>query len=347
MVRTRWAAIGAVIAITLGAGGVGLVEATKGTGDRTVFTSVASCRLVDTRPANGIGGRVTPLGPTDTHTVSARGTSGECSDIPVDVRAVALNITALGASEPTHLTVWPGGDVPNASSLNPSPGQPPVPNAVTTPLSVDGTFDVFNFAGSVHVVIDLVGYHQDHHHDDRYHTKTEVDGLLADKVDAGDVYARSDVDQRLAAKADSDSVWTKGQADGRYANRQVVERTLPYAIRSSSFGGSQLSTNDRTVLSLSYELPQGGQLVVGYSGIVYGNPGDRTNCSVGTSTSFSWASGTSEVDFGDGVGTATISGTRVIDFFSASQGAVRLMCKNSDATASIGNIELNALVLPN
>jgi len=44
--------------------------------------------------------------------------------------ALALNVTAIGATAPTFLTVWPGGTRPTASSLNPVPGQPPTPNGV-------------------------------------------------------------------------------------------------------------------------------------------------------------------------------------------------------------------------
>ena len=79
--------------------------------------------------------------------------------------AVAAIITSL-CTEPgvvapgagAYLTIWPDQVAqPNASSLNPSPGQPPIPNAVTTPLSGAGRFNVFNYSGSVQVIaIDLV-----------------------------------------------------------------------------------------------------------------------------------------------------------------------------------------------
>ena len=58
-------------------------------------------------------------------TVSVRGDAGQCEDLPSDAVAIALNVTALGATAPTFLTFWPGGELPNASSLNPAPGQPP------------------------------------------------------------------------------------------------------------------------------------------------------------------------------------------------------------------------------
>lgn len=48
--------------------------------------------------------------------------------------------------------------MPNSSSLNPVPGQPPTPNAVTTELAPNGRFEVHNLRGHVHVIIDVNGY---------------------------------------------------------------------------------------------------------------------------------------------------------------------------------------------
>jgi hypothetical protein len=111
--------------------------------------------------------------------VAARGIVGNC-DLPSDATALALNVTALGATDATFLTIWPTGiDQPIVSSLNPAPGQGPVPNAVTTGLSPSGTFDVFNLAGSVDLLIDVVGYYADHNHDDRYYTKQDSDARYA------------------------------------------------------------------------------------------------------------------------------------------------------------------------
>lgn len=186
--RTRWAAVGAAVAVTLGAGSIATVDAVAGTGERAVYTAITPCRLVDTRPGdNNVGPRSTPLGRAETDTFSARGAQGRCSaaDLPADAVALAMNVTALGATTGTFLTIWPGGERPLASSLNPTPGQPPVPNAVTTELSASGSFDLYNKDGSVHVVLDVVGYYTDHHHDDRYDTSAEVDQKIADATIGG------------------------------------------------------------------------------------------------------------------------------------------------------------------
>lgn len=213
--RSRWAAIGAAVAVTIGAG-VGtqhFVSAGTSSGDRPVLVPITPCRLVDTRGADPIGPRNTPLGPGDVHTVVARGANGKCT-IPADAVALSMNVTAIGASAPTFLTIWPAGAAqPGSSSLNPTPGAPPTPNAVTTSLSADGRFSVYNLQGAVDILVDVNGYYVAHDHDDRYYTKPQVDASLAGKANAADVYLRGAVDSALAGKANAADVYTKTQVD--------------------------------------------------------------------------------------------------------------------------------------
>ncbi|NNE12435.1 MAG: hypothetical protein HKN41_09355, partial [Ilumatobacter sp.] len=160
MIRTRWAAIGAAIAVTLGGVGIGLVSATAPP-SATAFVPITACRVMDTRPApDTVGPRSAPLGAGDTHTVTVHGDNGNCTGIPASATAVQLNVTAVDASTLTFLTLWAAGDdQPDASSLNPSPGQPPTPNAVTTALNSSGQFNIFNKFGSVNVLADINGYY--------------------------------------------------------------------------------------------------------------------------------------------------------------------------------------------
>src|SRR5690606_26063027 len=106
----------------------------------------------------------------DTYSVSGIGTTGECQ-IPETATGLALNVTAVDATEPTFLTIFPAGtERPKASSLNPVPNQPATPNAVSVDLGANGQFSIFNLQGNVHAIADVVGYFTDHHHDDRYYT---------------------------------------------------------------------------------------------------------------------------------------------------------------------------------
>lgn len=187
-IRTRWAAIGAAIAVTLGAGaGIGMVNATADSGERPVYVPINPCRLMDTRAgANNVGPRATPLGEDETITVQARGSNGACtgpSAIPSDAVGVMMNVTALRATGRTFLTFWGSGANPGTANLNPDPGEPPTPNSVSTPLSASGSFELFNAFATVEVVIDVNGYYVDHNHDDRYDTSAEVDTKVA-AVDA-------------------------------------------------------------------------------------------------------------------------------------------------------------------
>jgi hypothetical protein len=176
--------LGLVLALIAGGAIVGLTTeqfagADVTTGDRPVFVPIDPCRLADTRPApNNVGPRDTPIGTAETVTFTAHGTNGDCT-VPADAVGLSLNVTALGATEQTFLTIWPSGTRPLAASLNPSPGEPPTPNAVNAPLSGTGTFEVYNDRGSVHVVVDVNGYYAHHDHDDRYYTRSQVDSLLA------------------------------------------------------------------------------------------------------------------------------------------------------------------------
>ncbi len=190
MWRARWAAIGAAVAVCLGAGGFGLVQATIDSGERPVLININPCRITDTRDPDNVGPRSTPVGAGETYTISAHGSNGNCT-LPATATALSLNVTAVGATEQTNVRVFPaGGALPTASNLNPSPGSPPVPNAVTVGLSADGEFNVFNFNGQVDLVIDVGGYYEDHNHDDRYYTKdqtytrAEVDAAIDDAIEA-------------------------------------------------------------------------------------------------------------------------------------------------------------------
>lgn len=128
--------------------------------DDTTFVPITPCRLFDLRPDYQVGDRATPLGAGETHTLTARGDVGDCTGIPTTATAVSLNVTALDATAHTFLTLWPhGAPQPDASSLNPAPGQPPAPNAVTVALSTDGRFDIYNLDGTINVLADINGYY--------------------------------------------------------------------------------------------------------------------------------------------------------------------------------------------
>jgi hypothetical protein len=72
-----------------------------------------------------------------------------------------LNTTVTGATTPSYLTVWPGGQArPLSSNLNFVAGQT-VPNLVTVKVGPTGQVGFFNAAGNVDVIADVQGYYTD------------------------------------------------------------------------------------------------------------------------------------------------------------------------------------------
>jgi hypothetical protein len=116
------------------------------------FIGVTPSRILDTR--NGAG----PLrsGETRPLTVTRGSVPSVRSSTPP--RAVVLNVTVTNPSVASYLTVFPDGAPPMASDLNFVAGQT-VPNLVVVKVASDGTIELFNFGGSVDVVVDLVGWY--------------------------------------------------------------------------------------------------------------------------------------------------------------------------------------------
>jgi hypothetical protein len=127
--------------------------------DETTYVPVGPCRLVDTRPDFQVGPRSTPIGADETHVQQVTGTNGDCT-VPTTATAVSLNVTAVDATAPSFMTVFPYSTVvPNASNLNYVPGEPPVFNKVDVQLNVDGQLGFYNLAGTVDLVADVNGYY--------------------------------------------------------------------------------------------------------------------------------------------------------------------------------------------
>jgi hypothetical protein len=199
--RSRWAAIGAAVAVSLGAGGIGLTHAISTNGGN-VYVPVAPCRLFDTRPGTvTVGPRATPLAAGETYTQQVTGDNGQCIGIPADATGVAMNVTAVDATAAGYLTLFPAdlGTAPNASNLNWVPGAPPTPNKVDVKLSPTGAIKLFNAAGTVNVLADIVGYYQDHNHDDRYPRKMQITYSLAAGAVSAPIVLPTDVPVSLTA----------------------------------------------------------------------------------------------------------------------------------------------------
>ncbi len=121
------------------------------TGSR--FNPVAPYRTLDTR--DGTGGLTGTFASGQTRSFTATGSGG----VPTTgVTAVVLNVTVTAPTAASHLTVFPAGQPQAAASnLNFVAGQT-VPNLVVATVGANGRVDIFNNAGTTHVIADVVGW---------------------------------------------------------------------------------------------------------------------------------------------------------------------------------------------
>lgn len=93
--------------------------------------------------------------------------AGEVRTVPVagqagvptqGVAAVLVNLTATDVTAATYVTAWPSASArPATSNLNPVPGRDGT-NLAVVPVDASGAMSLYNHAGSVDLVVDLVGY---------------------------------------------------------------------------------------------------------------------------------------------------------------------------------------------
>ena len=123
------------------------------------LTSVAPCRVFDTRLGTGgcAGAATFPavqVGQGQRLKVKVTGVGG----VPDDATAVVLNVTAVNATTPTYVSVFPDAPaLPTVSNLN-VPNAKAVPNLTIVPVGPGGLVDLYNNAGSVDLIGDVSGY---------------------------------------------------------------------------------------------------------------------------------------------------------------------------------------------
>lgn len=120
------------------------------------FRAIEPTRVLDTRSAVGVRTR-TPIGPGEEIVFDAVAAT-PAGDRGTFVRAVVLNVTAVGATTPTFVTVYPSDvERPEASNLNPLPGRANA-NQVIARVGADGAIRLYNHLGDVHLIADIAGY---------------------------------------------------------------------------------------------------------------------------------------------------------------------------------------------
>ncbi len=178
-------AVGLVLAAFAGglaSGHLGLAGAQGGSGDPVFVALTAPVRYLDTRAAPfgpiGVDAAV-PVGSAATIDVPIAGALiNGTAHVPLTARSVLVNITAVNATAETFVTAFSTDAArPNASTLNPAPGRTTF-NTATVAQGPSHRMRLYNDAGRVDLIVDVVGYYVDHDHDDRYYTEVEIDALL-------------------------------------------------------------------------------------------------------------------------------------------------------------------------
>jgi hypothetical protein len=122
------------------------------------YHPITPYRVVDTRTGQGVT-KPGPLGAGQVLHVAGAGGGGQVADSGVE--AVVLNVTVTGPTAASYLSVYPTGSArPTVSSLNFKAGWTGA-NNVTVPVGTGGQVDIYNFAGTTHVIVDILGYYDD------------------------------------------------------------------------------------------------------------------------------------------------------------------------------------------
>ena len=119
------------------------------------YVALTPARVLDTR--DGTGAPLAQVGQAPLEvTLLAHG------GVPSSgVSGVMLNVTAVAPTADTYVTIYPGGTAaPTASNLNVSAGQV-IPNMVLARIGDAGTVLMYNNAGVIDLIADVVGYFTD------------------------------------------------------------------------------------------------------------------------------------------------------------------------------------------
>ena len=165
LIRSRWAAIGAAVAVTLGGGG--LIGVSAASGDASSLKTVTPTRIMDTRQGSDgkVSGETVALQVTgEVTTYASDGTTPATTVVPAGANAVSLNLTVTQGERNQgygFVTAFPctavTDTVPNASTLNFVEGVD-VANSTVVPLGATGKI-CLNVYGSAHLIIDANGYY--------------------------------------------------------------------------------------------------------------------------------------------------------------------------------------------
>lgn len=154
----------------------------------TYFPITKNQRILDTRST--LGGHQGPLGAKAEFALQVGGVAG----LPTGntASAVVLNLTGVSPTAATYVTAYPSGTTrPTVSSINLAP-KSVRSNLVTVPVGADGKVKLFNNAGSLHLVVDVMGFY----------ARTDVQGAYG----IGSMYYIADPERIYDSRTDGGAV---------------------------------------------------------------------------------------------------------------------------------------------
>jgi murein DD-endopeptidase MepM/ murein hydrolase activator NlpD len=142
---------GAAVSVIADVVGYYLNDLSTGNG---LYHPLTPARIADSRSSLGLA---VPPGPNQSEDLQVTGHGG----VPATgVTGVILNLTATSPTTAGWLSVSPSGSALGTSNLNFSAGQT-IANRVVTGVGADGKVTIHNGAGTVQVIVDVVGWFSD------------------------------------------------------------------------------------------------------------------------------------------------------------------------------------------
>ena len=326
--RSRWAAIGAAVAVSLGAGGVFFADAAS---PPSSVVMVAPARILDTRdPVNvGLNGPfVSAIGQDLQVTGVVATTTGPATVVPIGATGVILNVTVVAPAASGFLSVRPANapGAPTTSNLNFLAGEL-VPNAVSVELPTTGpdagrieiAYDAYGVSGpTTDVLVDVVGY-----------------TVGAASGDSGQVAA---LQAQVAALENRVAAIEAGSGEARAAHSAALQTV-------------NLSATDVVVRSVTVTPTADGTLIATASGsMVRSNTNafvGRCSLSLGTTLDAGTAAYAVVRDGGGLFDRQDFAATRGFDVSKNVPVTVRLVCDREVGSGGIVASSLTAVVAPN
>ncbi len=313
--RARWAAVGAAVAVAVGAGGAWVTHAAS---PPSSVVLIEPARVLDTRDGIDLGlpgPFVSPVSQDLRVTGEIPTATGDMIVVPEGATGVLLNVTPVGAEAGGFISVRPAeaaGD-PTTSNVNFTAGQTN-PNSVQVEVPITGpgtgeieiTYNAFEVAGpTTDILVDIVGY------------------TLASGFDDELLEQFEELQEKVAA----------------------LENSQPFSKTDNSVA-SVVGTDDEIVASVEMVVPATGSVTV-VSSANTGEPtaDDEVRCSITTGSAIEfghvqrWESGGA----GDGQH-GQLAGVRLYSPLLAGTYTFNLVCDHAGAGSADSRLESIALV---